>query len=71
MTYLKETYKDYGWIYLITDDCLQMVHTFGSALHTGNWSYDDIICERFGPLFDSTNHQWEILTEEELFLELI
>jgi len=60
--YLLETYKQLKWLYKVTDDGLVNLKLF--PLHT--WTWDDIT--RFYSESE-TSHEWNVLLEEDVFLE--
>ena len=68
--YIKESYETNVWIYKETHNGLKMVYRKDriSTDISLMWSYDEIVSTRH---LKSYLHKWEVLTEDEYFLEMI
>ena len=62
--YIKETFKNNTWIYLVTEKGLQRTDI---KAYVDLWPWDAIQ----GLDFKMYGHSWEVLTEDEYFLEMI
>jgi len=65
--YIVESYEKSKWYYLVTDDGLLATDEQKERL----WSWYDI-AKHFSPVNTQTSyphHDWDVLTDEEMFLE--